>query len=153
MERKRVWLCSRVGHESQREILESHLQILKEYAHKEGFLIAGVTMETCPGKPDREGLDEILRAAKNGKMDYVLIIEYSRLFRGDLDSGLKFLDQLNAFDVKVLCLDENSRKWMEEIEKQRNTITGELKETESKWEAEEGIEDTENNGLMEEVMA
>ena len=58
-----------------------------------------------------------------------------------------------SVDVKVLCLDENSRKWMEEIEKQRNTITGELKETESKWEAEEGIEDTENNGLMEEVMA
>lgn len=154
---KRAWLYSRVGSESQKEFLDAHLRILTEYANREGFLIAGVTMEAGPAVPDREGLDEILHAAENGEMDYVLIIEYSRLFRGDLDSGLEYLDKLDALGVQVLCLDENDRKLMEKIKEERNTVSGkffkelseELRKTESKWEAEEELEDTEKNGLLE----
>ena len=159
MNPKRVWLYSRVGKESQKEILEAHLRILTEYANREGFQIAGVTLEIGPGLPDRDGLDEVLNAAENGKMDYVLIIEYSRLFRGDLDTGLDYLDKLKALGVQVLCMDENESKLMEEIKEKRYTISGkllkefseELRKAESEWEEEVELEE-EKDGLLEEMM-
>ncbi len=160
MKKKRVWLYSRVGRESQKKILEAHLRTLTEYANRKGYLVVGVTLETGPGSPDREGLDEVLQAAENGKMDYVLIVEHSRLFRDDLDAALDYLDKLEAFGVQVLCIDENDRKLMEEMKEKRNTISDkllkafgeELRKAESEWEAEEEPEDTEKDVLLEEMM-
>ena len=78
---------------------------MEAYAEKQGFEIAGITVEQASGLDfSRRGLAEVSSAVAAGEIDFLLVANLSRLGRDvtDVDAYLRWLE--DQF-VEVVCAD------------------------------------------------
>ncbi len=104
MDGKRAWLYCRVAHPDA-TALEGQKRVLTKNADSQGLRVIGISAEQCSGLDyQRVGLQEVMCAAEDGEIDFVLIANISRLGRDVLktNSCIRWLQQR---DVKVLCVD------------------------------------------------
>lgn len=104
MEKNRAWLYCRVAHPDL-EALELQKTYLTDYAKKHGFTIVGVTAEHGSGLSySREGLRDVLVAAEDGDIDFVLVASLCRIGR-DVQKTAGCIHWLRQRDVEVVCAD------------------------------------------------
>ena len=104
MEHKRAWIYCRVAYPDA-FALAAQQASLEEYAEKQGFEIAGITVEQASGLDfSRRGLAEVSSAVAAGEIDFLLVANLSRLGRDvtDVDAYLRWLE--DQF-VEVVCAD------------------------------------------------
>ena len=77
--------------ESQLELQEKRL---REYARINGIDVAGISTDVCSGHIfEREGLDEVMEAAKAKKVDVVLVLSIAHIGR-DVIPTLEYMEKL-----------------------------------------------------------
>lgn len=104
MEHKRAWIYCRVAYPDA-FALAAQQASLEAYAEKQGFKIAGITVEQASGLDfSRRGLAEVSSAVAAGEIDFLLVANLSRLGRDvtDVDAYLRWLE--DQF-VEVVCAD------------------------------------------------
>ena len=104
MEHKRAWIYCRVAYPDA-FALAAQQASLEAYAEKQGFEIAGITVEQASGLDfSRRGLAEVSSAVAAGEIDFLLVANLSRLGRDvtDVDAYLRWLE--DQF-VEVVCAD------------------------------------------------
>ena len=104
MEHKRAWIYCRVAYPDA-FALAAQQASLEAYAEKQGFEIAGITVEQASGLDfSRRGLAEVSSAVAAGEIDFLLVANLSRLGRDvtDVDAYLLWLE--DQF-VEVVCAD------------------------------------------------
>ena len=104
MEHKRAWIYCRVAYPDA-FALAAQQASLEAYAEKQGFEIAGITVEQASGLDfSRRGLAEVSSAVAAGEIDFLLVAHLSRLGRDvtDVDAYLRWLE--DQF-VEVVCAD------------------------------------------------
>ena len=104
MEHKRAWIYCRVAYPDA-FALAAQQASLEAYAEKQGFEIAGLTVEQASGLDfSRRGLAEVSSAVAAGEIDFLLVANLSRLGRDvtDVDAYLRWLE--DQF-VEVVCAD------------------------------------------------
>ena len=104
MEHKRAWIYCRVAYPDA-FALAAQQASLEAYAEKQGFEIAGITVEQASGLDfSRRGLAEVSSAVAAGEIDCLLVANLSRLGRDvtDVDAYLRWLE--DQF-VEVVCAD------------------------------------------------
>lgn len=104
MEHKRAWIYCRVAYPDA-FALAAQQASLEAYAEKQGFEIAGITVEQASGLDfSRRGLAEVSSAVAAGEIDFLLVANLSRLGRDvtDADAYLRWLE--DQF-VEVVCAD------------------------------------------------
>ena len=104
MEHKRAWIYCRVAYPDA-FALAAQQASLEAYAEKQGFEIAGITVEQASGLDfSRRGLAEVSSAVAAGEIDFLLVANLSRLGRDvtDVDADLRWLE--DQF-VEVVCAD------------------------------------------------
>ena len=104
MEHKRAWIYCRVAYPDA-FALAAQQASLEAYAEKQGFEIAGITVEQASGLYfSRRGLAEVSSAVAAGEIDFLLVANLSRLGRDvtDVDAYLRWLE--DQF-VEVVCAD------------------------------------------------
>lgn len=101
---KKVWIYCRVTHPDTMA-LESQKRRLLDSAREQGFEVAGITTEMTAGLSiKRHGMNEVFSAAKEQRMDTLLVINSSRITR----VASEFLDcvkNLSKQDIEILTLD------------------------------------------------
>lgn len=101
---KSVWIYCRVAHPDTMA-LESQKRRLLDSAREQGFEVAGITTEMTAGLSiKRHGMNEVFSAAKEQRMDTLLVINSSRITR----VASEFLDcvkNLSKQDIEILTLD------------------------------------------------
>ena len=104
MEQKRTWVYCRVAHPDA-HALAVQQRNLEAYAETHGYEIIGTTAEQASGLDfSRRGLVEVSSTVVDGKIDFLLVANLSRLGRdaGKVDAYLRWLgDQF----VEVVCAD------------------------------------------------
>ena len=104
MEHRRAWIYCRVAYPDA-FALAAQQASLEAYAEKQGFEIAGITVEQASGLDfSRRGLAEVSSAVAAGEIDFLLVANLSRLGRDvtDVDAYLRWLE--DQF-VEVVCAD------------------------------------------------
>ena len=104
MEHKRAWFYCRVAFPDA-FALAAQQASLEAFAEKQGFEIAGITVEQASGLDfSRRGLAEVSSAVAAGEIDFLLVANLSRLGRDvtDVDAYLRWLE--DQF-VEVVCAD------------------------------------------------
>ncbi|MDL2258529.1 recombinase family protein [Eubacteriales bacterium OttesenSCG-928-K08] len=107
----RVWLYSRLSRDDdkdQNSLINQH-QIIASYAHREGHTIVGSSHDdNLSGMhfDERDGIDQLMAAAKAGKIDAVIVKDLSRFGRHKILTPL-FREQLRVCGVRVLSATEN----------------------------------------------
>ena len=94
MENKRTWIYCRVAHPDA-HALAMQQSSLEAYAEANGFAVVGTTAEQASGLDfSRQGLAEVSGAVADGKIDFLLVANLSRLGRdvGKTDAYLCWLD-------------------------------------------------------------
>jgi DNA invertase Pin-like site-specific DNA recombinase len=77
----------------------------KEYAKKQGWEVIGTSKDKENGLNfNRDGLEKILEAAQQNKMNIILMQDISRLGR-DLEKVTEYVDKLLKYNVKVVTTD------------------------------------------------
>ena len=102
---KRVWLYGRVANDvSKCGELEIQMEFLRSWAAEKGYTVAGETAEVGSGiQAERPGLAEVAGAAKEKKMDAVVVKDLSRLMR-DYIAGTSYIDFLQAEGVELVSI-------------------------------------------------
>lgn len=114
MDNNRVWVYCRVAYPDM-DALELQKMHLINYAREHGFSIVGVTAEQKSGLDySRTGLREVLVAAEDDEIDFVLVKDLSRLGR-DVVKTNGCLHWLKARGVDVICADGTSMQPCEAI--------------------------------------
>lgn len=82
-QKKRAWTYSRIGApEDMHGSLKGQQKQLTNYAAQIGFEVVGESQDTSSGLNfDRSGLTDVMKAAVEGNMDVLLIMDFSRLGR------------------------------------------------------------------------
>ena len=109
---KRVWLYGRVANDvSKCGELEMQMEFLRSWAAEKGYTVAGETAEVGSGtQAERSGLAEVTGAAREKKMDAVVVKDSSRLIR-DYIAGTTYINLLQSERVGLvsirdgLCID------------------------------------------------
>ena len=104
MGHKRAWIYCRVAYPDAFARAAQQAS-LEAYAEKQGFEIAGITVEQASGLDfSRRGLAEVSSAVAAGEIDFLLVANLSRLGRDvtDVDAYLRWLE--DQF-VEVVCAD------------------------------------------------
>ena len=102
---KRVAIYSRVSTIDQHP--ESQLYDLRQMATQRGFEIVHEYIDRISGaKSKRPGLDELLRDARRGRFDVVLVWAFDRLARS-VRHFLEVLDELNHLGIEFISFREN----------------------------------------------
>jgi DNA invertase Pin-like site-specific DNA recombinase len=103
--RKRAALYMRVSTVDQHP--ETQLYDLRALAQQRGFEIVGEYTDQISGaKAKRPGLDQLLREARRGKFDVVLVWAFDRLARS-VTHFLQVLDELNHLNIEFVSFREN----------------------------------------------
>ena len=106
----RVWLYARLSRDEDSELnsLTNQQNILREYAEKNGYEIAGESADdNISGMHfNRPGINEIYAAVEEKKIDAVVVKDLSRLGRHRTQTAM-FIDFLRENDVRVLSVTEN----------------------------------------------
>ena len=101
-EGKRCWIYCRTNNtENSKAQLELQEKKLREYAKQNGVTVAGVSTDVCSGLVlKRFGLDVALEAAKEKKMDMLLVLSTSHLGR-DVVPTLEYMSKLLDHGVGI----------------------------------------------------
>ena len=102
---KRVWLYGRVANDvSKCGELEMQMEFLRSWAAEKGYTVAGETAEVGSGiQAERPGLAEVAGAAKEKKMDAVVVKDLSRLMR-DYIAGTSYINFLQADRMELVSI-------------------------------------------------
>lgn len=102
MKEKRGWIYCRINETVNNEIQLQHQEKrLREYAEKNGITVTGISTDVCSGLVfERAGLDETLRAAKEDKMDILLVLSVSHIGR-DLVPTMEYMRKLFEYGVGI----------------------------------------------------
>ena len=80
------------------------MEFLRRWAAEKGYTVAGETAEVGSGiRAERPGLAEVAGAAKEKKMDAVVVKDLSRLMR-DYIAGTSYIDFLQAEGVGLVSI-------------------------------------------------
>ena len=104
MEQKRTWVYCRVAHPDAHGLAVQQRN-LEAYAETHGYEIIGTTAEQASGLDfSRRGLVEVSSTVVDGKIDFLLVANLSRLGRdvGKMDAYLRWLED---WFVEVVCAD------------------------------------------------
>ena len=104
MEQKRTWVYCRVAHPDA-HALAVQQRNLHAYAETHGYEIIGTAAEQASGLDfSRRGLVEVSSTVVDGKIDFLLVANLSRLGRdvGKMDAYLRWLED---WFVEVVCAD------------------------------------------------
>ena len=106
----RVWLYARLSRDEDSELnsLTNQQNILREYAEKNSYEIAGESADdNISGMHfNRPGINEIYAAVEEKRIDAVVVKDLSRLGRHRTQTAM-FIDFLRENDVRVLSVTEN----------------------------------------------
>ena len=104
MENKRAWIYCRVAYPDAHALAVQQAS-LEAYAEVHGFEIVGTTAEQASGLDfSRRGLAEVSGAVVDGKIDFLLVANLSRLGR-DVGKTDAYLHWLEDRFVEVVCAD------------------------------------------------
>ena len=104
MENKRTWIYCRVAHPDA-HALAMQQSSLEAYAEANGFAVVGTTAEQASGLDfSRQRLAEVSGAVADGKIDFLLVANLSRLGR-DVGKTDAYLCWLEDRFVEVVCAD------------------------------------------------
>lgn len=105
----RVWLYGRLSNDDDVRMnsLENQLEIVREYARKQGYQIVGEAYDDNVSgmRFDRKGLNQVTQAVDAGKIDAVIVKDLSRLGRHQMQTAL-FIDYLRQCGVAVVSVTE-----------------------------------------------
>ena len=105
----RVWLYGRLSNDDDvmMNSLENQLEIVREYARKQGHQIVGESWDDNVSgmRFDRKGLNQVTQAVDAGKIDAVIVKDLSRLGRHQMQTAL-FIDYLRQCGVAVVSVTE-----------------------------------------------
>ena len=105
----RVWLYGRLSNDDDvlMNSLENQLEIVREYARKQGHQIIGESYDDNVSgmRFDRKGLNQVTQAVDAGKIDAVIVKDLSRLGRHQMQTAL-FIDYLRQCGVAVISVTE-----------------------------------------------
>ena len=105
----RVWLYGRLSNDDDvmMNSLENQLEIVREYARKQGHQIVGESYDDNVSgmRFDRKGLNQVVQAVDTGKIDAVIVKDLSRLGRHQIQTAL-FIDYLRQCGVAVFSVTE-----------------------------------------------
>ncbi len=102
---KRVAVYVRVSTGDQH--LETQLYDLRQMSHQRNFEIVREYSDQISGaKSKRPGLDELLRDARHGHFDVVLVWAFDRMARS-VRHFLEVLDELNHLEIEFISFREN----------------------------------------------
>ena len=105
----RVWLYGRLSNDDEvmMNSLENQLEIVREYARKQGYVIVGESYDDNVSgmRFDRKGLNHVTQAVDAGKIDAVIVKDLSRLGRHQMQTAL-FIDYLRQCGVAVISVTE-----------------------------------------------
>ena len=97
--------------------LENQLEIVREYARKQGHQIVGESYDDNVSgmRFDRKGLNQVTQAVDAGKIDAVIVKDLSRLGRHQMQTAL-FIDYLRQCSVAVISVTEGLNTMVDEDE-------------------------------------
>ena len=97
--------------------LENQLEIVREYAWKQGHQIVGESYDDNVSgmRFDRKGLNQVTQAVDAGKIDAVIVKDLSRLGRHQMQTAL-FIDYLRQCGVAVISVTEGLNTMVDEDE-------------------------------------
>ena len=105
----RVWLYGRLSNDDDvmMNSLENQLEIIREYARKQGYQIVGESYDDNVSgmRFDRKGLNQVSQEVDEGKIDAVIVKDLSRLGRHQMQTAL-FIDYLRQCGVAVISVTE-----------------------------------------------
>lgn len=106
-EKPRVYLYARVSTTDGRQNLERQRRDLRKFAKEANWQIVG-TVEDCISGTSRQrpGLDTLMKAAADRKMDIVCVTEISRLSRSGIMQVLDLIQTLKKHHVDVWSITE-----------------------------------------------
>lgn len=101
-QKKRAWLYCRIDvPEDAHGALKGQKKELMDYAGQMGFVVAGEAEDIGSGPGfDRAGLEKVMKAAGDGKMDVLLVKKLDRLGR-DTVKVLEFVQGLRQLGVEL----------------------------------------------------
>ena len=115
----RVWLYGRLSNDDDvmMNSLENQLEIVREYARKQGYEIVGESYDDNVSgmRFDRKGLNQVTQAVDAGKIDAVIVKDLSRLGRHQMQTAL-FIDYLRQCGVAVISVTEGLDTMVDEDE-------------------------------------
>lgn len=83
------------------------MDLLRHWAAEHGYAIAGETAETGSGiRPDRPGFSAVMQAAREKRMDALVVRKLGRLTRNPLDA-CELMETLKECGVHLICTGEN----------------------------------------------
>ena len=105
----RVWLYGRLSNDGDvmMNSLENQLEIVREYARKQGHQIIGESYDDNVSgmRFDRKGLNQVTQAVDTRRIDAVIVKDLSRLGRHQMQTAL-FIDYLRQCSVAVISVTE-----------------------------------------------
>lgn len=105
----RVWLYARLSNDDDQEMnsLLNQREICQTFVEQHGYTIVGQSFDdNVSGMSfDRRGLDELMAAVDNDKIDAVIVKDLSRLGRHRTQTAL-FIDYLREHQVRVISATE-----------------------------------------------
>lgn len=103
----RAALYARVSTNDQGQNPETQLHRLRQVCSTRGYTIVGEYIEYASGKnPDRKVLKVLLRDARQGKVDLVLVTRLDRMMRSS-KHFFEVLEQLHEWKVKFECSEQD----------------------------------------------
>lgn len=101
----RVALYARISTADKNQDPEVQLVRLRDYAASRGFEVVGEFVDVASGvNPNRPSLEEMMGAARQRKVDMVVIVRLDRITRS-LTNLLSLIEDLDRWDVHLICLD------------------------------------------------
>lgn len=83
------------------------MDLLRHWVSEHGYAIVGETAETGSGiRPDRPGFSAVMQAAREKRMDALVVRKLGRLTRNPLDA-CELMETLKECGVHLICTDEN----------------------------------------------
>jgi DNA invertase Pin-like site-specific DNA recombinase len=106
-DKPRVYLYARVSTSDGRQNLERQRRDLRKFAKEANWQVTGMVEDCISGSSrQRPGLDTLMRAAADRKMDLVCVTEISRLSRSGIAQVLEIIQTLKANNVDVWSITE-----------------------------------------------
>ncbi len=111
MQAWRIWIYYRLSRDEDKEMnsLKNQRRILMDYIEREGHIFVGESYDdNVSGMTfQRNGIDEICKAAKEHKMDVVLVKDLSRLGREKIQTSM-FIEYLRSKGIRVISITDNT---------------------------------------------
>jgi len=103
---ERVALYARVSTADKNQDPEVQLVRLRDYAASRGIEVVGEYVDVASGaNPNRPQLEEMMGAARQRKLDTVIIVRLDRITRS-LTNLLGLIEDLDRWGVHLMCLDQ-----------------------------------------------